>query len=291
MPIVEGIYRIVSIMVGIIILNYNNSAQTGGCLESLYRCCTGRNFRVCVVDNASREEEKAKLSEICTNGEHIIYSSENGGYARGNNLGCEWFDIVGEVDKILIINDDTRFTMDIITPLEKYLDSHPECGVAFPRVNAPDGTMESDCARKSKSTRDLLLQATRLERFGIRRKEFIPISQVEGKDAVRTGVPPGSCMMIPKAVFKKVGWLDPNTFLYFEEHILSEKLKKLSLECVLLPGISIIHLGAGTTKKQKSSAIYRHWRNSYLYYIRNFTDTPAVLRLYMRLRTGLKTLL
>lgn len=277
-------------MVGIIILNYNNSVQTGECLESLYRCCKGGNYRVCVVDNASREEEKAKLGGICTNGEHIIYSSENEGYARGNNLGCEWFDTVSEVNNILIINDDTRFIMDIITPLEKYLDSHRECGVVFPKVIAPDGTMERDCARNSKSTCDLILQATRLERFGVRRKEFIPVSQIEGKDEVRTGVPPGSCMMIPKAVFKKVGWLDPNTFLYFEEHILSEKLRKLSLECVLLPGISIIHLGACTTRKQKSSAIYRHWRNSYLYYVRDYTDTPAVLRLYLRLRTGLKAL-
>lgn len=38
-------------MVGIIILNYNNSSQTLACLETLYAHCKGGNYKICVVDN------------------------------------------------------------------------------------------------------------------------------------------------------------------------------------------------------------------------------------------------
>lgn len=277
-------------MVGIVILNFNNSAQTLSCLETLYRQCTGGNFRVCVVDNASRNEEVQKLKAGLIRNEHLILSENNGGYARGNDLGCEYFDTIDKITEILILNDDTRFTQDIITPMQEYLSSHPECGVVFPLVVASDGNIDRACARRSKTWKDLILQATCLGKLGIRRNEFLPVEGLREKDEIRTQVPPGSCMMLRKDIFRRIGWLDPGTFLYFEEHILSEKLKRENLECVLLPQIQIIHLGAQTTSQQKGKVIYRHWRQSYLYYLKKYSGMPAALRYFLQFRTWLRTL-
>jgi len=282
-------------MLGIVILNYNNSSQTLACLESLYEYCKNGDWKVCVVDNASNPEEVEKLRKGCK--EHIVVAKENGGYARGNNLGFKWFENDDEVDALLVLNDDTRFTSDIISPLYSYLMSHEECGVVFPLVVAPDRKVDSACWRRQKSTMNLVEQATS---FGkIRRKlgcnrvrsEFLPINRIPDIEAVETGVPPGSCMMLRKDVFKKVGYLDPNTFLYFEEHILSEKLRRERLACVLMPRISIIHLGAQTTKKTASKTVYKHWRHSYLYFMKNYTTVPAVLRYGLQFRTWIKTLI
>lgn len=275
-------------MVGIVILNYNNSAQTLACLDSLYAHCKGENFGICVVDNCSRKEELEKLRSGCR--EHIIVADANKGYAQGNNLGCEWFDKDAEVDKILILNDDTRFTEDIITPLETYLDKHSGCGVVFPLVVAADGSVDKACARRAKSKSDLCIQATFLGKLGFKRSEFIDTETVIDRDIVRTEVPPGSCMMLRKDVFRKIGWLDPHTFLYFEEHILGKKLEAEGLETVLLPKIRITHLGAQTTTQQPPKAIYRHWRNSYIYYLKNYSGLCRPLVLWLEFRTWLKTL-
>lgn len=275
-------------MVGIVILNYNNSDQTLGCLESLYRCCKGGNYKVCVVDNASCAQELEKLKQGCT--EHIVVAGQNRGYACGNNLGCEWFDNDRDIDKILILNDDTRFTEDILTPMAAYLYAHPECGVVFPLVKASDGSMDKACARRQKTSTGLFLQATCLGRLGLNRKEFITQEEIGDSDCMVTQVPPGSCMMLRKGVFKEIGWLDPNTFLYFEEHILSTKLARKGLQCILLPRISIIHLGASTTSRQPSKTVYAHWRNSYLYFVKNYTHIPCAVRRWMQFRTWLKTL-
>lgn len=277
-------------MVGIVILNFNNSAQTLSCLETLYKHCKGANFRVCVVDNASRSEEVQKLKAGLSGNEHLILSEDNGGYARGNDLGCEFFAGESEITEILILNDDTRFTEDIITPLQEYLHTHPECGVVFPLVVAADGSIDNACARRSKSTADLIIQATSLGKFGFKRKEFLPVGDLCSHTEIQTQVPPGSCMMLRKDVFRRIGWLDPNTFLYFEEHILSEKLKREGLSCVLLPQIRITHLGAQTTARQTSGVIYRHWRQSYLYYLKEYSGMPVALRLVLQFRTWLRTL-
>lgn len=285
------------IVTGIIILNFNNSSQTLNCLESLYAHCKGGNFRICVVDNASGAEHLGVLEEglKAFSGQaappHLIVAEHNDGYASGNDIGCRYFEAMDEVDNILILNDDTLFTMDIITPMEEYLASHPECGVVFPMVKAPDGSIDRACARRQKSARDLVLQATSLGRFGIGRKEFLPTEGLENLDELRTEVPPGSCMMLPKDVFQRIGWLDPNTFLYFEEHILAEKLRKEGRTCVLLPQIQITHLGAGTTRKQPSKAIYRHWRNSYIYFLKTYSGMPSPLVRCLQFRTWLKSVI
>lgn len=276
-------------MVGIVILNYNNSAQTIECIESLRRCCPGGNWKVCVVDNASAHDQWEALQAVRDDAlVTVLRADTNGGYACGNDIGCRFFDGDPSVDNILILNDDTLFTQDILTPMEEYLAAYKNCGVVFPLVLAPDGSIDKACMRRQKTICDLVLQATSLGRFGVKRKEFISGDPAVVKDLCK--VPPGSCMMLPKAVFREIGWLDPGTFLYFEEHILLARLSARGYDSAFMPEISIIHKGAQTTKKQPSKAVYRHWRNSYLHFMRNYADVPALLVQLLRLRTWFKTL-
>lgn len=285
-------------MVGIVILNYNNSSQTLACVQTLVKFCPAERWKLCIVDNASRKEEYAKLPDVlklCPDA-HIMRSEENGGYARGNDLGCEYFASDDSVDKILILNDDTRFTMDILAPMEAYLDAHPQCGVVFPVVLSPDGQLDRACFRRQKTPIDLFLQATSFPRlFGLRRSEFLQGDPREAESMLAAKnfllVPPGSCMMLRKDDFHRIGFLDPGTFLYFEEHILLEKLRRDGKVSAIQPELSIMHLGAQTTQKQPSKAIYKHWRNSYLYFMKNYTDISAPLRWLLAFRTYMKTLL
>lgn len=299
-------------------MSYNNAEQTLLCVNSILDHCRRGDFRIVVVDNCSREDQAARLREIV--GElsgrcdiELLRSEVNGGYARGNDIGLEWLcggaaapdsaasaaslnPAASAVDNLLVLNDDTRFTCDILTPMSEYLRSHPECGVVFPLVLAPDGSVDKACSRRAKTTRDLVLQAGRLEKVGRRlgglfqRREFIDPEPLRACREVATQVPPGSCMMLEREFFWSIGFLDPGTFLYFEEHILGKKIEAAGRTCILLPQINIIHLGAQSTNRQPSKTIYRHWRNSYLYYIKAYSDVPWLLRQALRLRTWLTLL-
>ena len=76
------------------------------------------------------------------------------------------------------------------------------------------------------------------------------------RECVPIELPSGSCMMIRKELFEKIGRFDPNTFLYYEENILYRKLLSEGKQNYMLPGISCIHLGGETTNKVEHSASY-----------------------------------
>lgn len=254
-------------VVGIVILNYNNAGYTLDCTESILRFNTAP-VRIVVVDNASTDGSVAALSgwlEQHPDTFTLLEAPSNGGYARGNNIGLEYFDNDGDIDKVMILNNDVLFTEDIIPVLSDFIDAHPEAGLVSPLLRCRDGhTPDSTCARRDCSIREIvwtyLLYFTDiagiLSRFSNRRKMLLTNPELLDKEYVGIELPSGSCMMIRKDLFREIGWFDPNTFLYYEENILYRKLLAKGKQNYMLPGISCIHLGGVTTNKVNHSAQY-----------------------------------
>lgn len=276
-------------MVGIVILNYNNVPDTLACIGSVRQFCRPGSYRICVVDNASSREVSEAVGKALTAPDIQIINPENAGYARGNNAALRYFDAVPEVDHILILNNDVLLTEDIVSPMEGYLRSHPSCALVTPLVKAPDGSIDHSCARRKKTPRDLFFHSTVLHRFRHGAGEFMlkDNPSLLSLEEVGIEVPSGSCFMMAKKVFSEVGFFDPATFLYFEEDILAERLRRKGYGAVLLPSVSVIHKGAATTSSRPSAFIYGCYRRSMLYYLDNYTDASGILRAFLRFRTAL----
>ena len=254
-------------MVGIVILNYNNAGYTTDCLESIREHNTAP-VRIVVVDNASTDDSVEVLKAWQKGNPGVfdlIVSPENGGYARGNNLGLELLDKDEEVTEVMVLNNDVLFTEDIIPTLSKFINDHPEAGLVSPLLRCRDGkTPDSTCARKDCTIREIvwtyLLYFTNicgiLSRFSDRRKMLLTNPELLEQPQVEIELPSGSCMMVRKSLFKEIGWFDPNTFLYYEENILYHKMLAAGKTNYMLPGISCIHLGGVTTNKVSHTASY-----------------------------------
>ncbi len=72
--------------ISFITICYNGFKDTCELIESLHKKLKSVSYEIIVVDNASREDEAAKIHElyptvIC------IRSNENGGFSSGNNMG------------------------------------------------------------------------------------------------------------------------------------------------------------------------------------------------------------
>jgi len=67
----------------------------------------------------------------------------------------------------------------------------------------------------------------------------------------------GSCMLFPAEVLQKIEGFDINTFLYYEEAIIAEKLNKLNLKTFVIPSCTVEHEHAGSTKRIKSTIILK----------------------------------
>ena len=84
-------------------------------------------------------------------------------------------------------------------------------------------------------------------------------------------LPSGSCMLFEKEFFRKIGYFDPHTFLYFEEDIIWSKLQKTGKMVIMLPHLSCIHIGASSISKQPSKVMERHYFFSMLYYLKEYS--------------------
>ena len=74
--------------VSIIIINFNSSEYTSGCVDSIFQYTTGLEFEIIVVDNNSEPDDVDALEGLL-HGRNVllIKSKSNLGFGGGNLLG------------------------------------------------------------------------------------------------------------------------------------------------------------------------------------------------------------
>ncbi|MDI4567916.1 MAG: glycosyltransferase family 2 protein, partial [Mycoplasma sp.] len=87
--------------VSIIIVNYNTKELTVNCINSIYKHTKNVDFEVIVVDNASSDGSKECFGAFP--GIIYIYSHENLGFGKANNLGVQ----VSRGKYLFFLNSDT----------------------------------------------------------------------------------------------------------------------------------------------------------------------------------------
>src|SRR5690554_7896405 len=95
--------------VSIIIINYNTLSLTRQCILSILEQTEDCSYEIILVDNASQEVGIDQLL-ILSNKIKLIKSSQNLGFAGGNNLGI--YHASGEF--ILLLNSDTELRNNAI---------------------------------------------------------------------------------------------------------------------------------------------------------------------------------
>ena len=86
--------------VSIIIVTYNTRQMTAECIDSVCQKTFGIDYEIILVDNASSDDSKAFFEKD----ERVkyIYSQENLGFGRANNLGAG----VAQGKYLFLLNSD-----------------------------------------------------------------------------------------------------------------------------------------------------------------------------------------
>lgn len=288
-------------MTAILILNYNNYEDTINCIKSIEKYNTAK-IKYFIVDNGSSrngvveeldsffndsfrdcyskfEYENSQKSSFAR--VNFIVSKTNDGYAAGNNKGLEYIYEDNEINNVLIINNDVLFVEDILPTLIQYLNKLPNSGIVSPLLYKKDLVgIDYNCARLNQSNWDIIrtyiflyrdiggiLTKARLKQQILKRNpEYL------NKDYFEIELPSGSCMLINKKTMNNISGFDPNTFLYYEENILFNKLSKIGKSNYIIPSLKCIHLGASSTSKSLSSFILKTGLNSMRYYLQNYCE-------------------
>lgn len=205
----------------IIILNYNSADVLSCCLSSVFRV-NFPNFEVIVVDNNSQDgslETARSQFPRC----HCIKNSVNLGYSAGNNVGIK-FTLDHGADWVLLLNSDTEVTPDFLSRLMETAHKFPRAGILSPLVYDANGKIWFAGGkinwRKMKTGH-----------------YFFP----KNKTAYKSEIISGCAMMIKKEVFQKIGLLDEDFFLYWEDADFSLRARRAGYELLIVPASRIKH--------------------------------------------------
>lgn len=199
----------------VVIVTYFSEAHVDGVLGELP---LDRLSQVVVVDNASTDGTRQAVASWGARGVRLVERESNDGFGAGCNEGVRAVDS----ELVLFLNPDARVGALDLERLVSYLDTHPDCAVAAPRL-WQDGipiTSASEVATVRTELRFTLPQ--RIGRL-FPERQHPPDRAVSGP----VGMVEGACMLVRRQLFETVGGFDEAYFLFFEELDLAQRVRRV----------------------------------------------------------------
>jgi len=239
-------------LVEIIILNWNGKDDTLECLRSLSKI-NYKNKIITVVDNASTDGSLGAIKVEFPN-LNIIENDSNLRYAGGNNVAIS-NGLKGEASLFLILNNDTILNENFLDFLVKTVESDQYFGITVPKIY-----YHEDMGKIWYAGGFVNFITGNIYHRGIRKTD------TEGFD--RSGevdYATGCCMLIKRAVFEKIGFLDEGYYIYGEDVDFSFRARKAGYKVVFEPQSFIWHkvssaTGGGLTTYKIQNRIRSNFR-------------------------------
>ncbi len=279
----------------ITIVNYNQKYFPKLCVEALQKSKTNFEFEIIVCDNDSSDESLEYLKKAHKEGLiKLVQPGRNLGYGSGHNFAARY--VKGKY--ILILNTDITVEHDTLQKLVNYLDAHSarhggrlpqstsrlgltlasekhhDVGMVGPKLMYHNGMVQQSCRRHFKFF-DLFIKRSFLKKiqpFKARYQKYImedfKHDKTEAVDLIT-----GAFMVMPKAVFDKVGGFDERYFMFMEDFDLCRKVQEAGLKVIYYPEATAVHyhkrLSEGAFFKllfnkiswwHLASAVKYHWK-------------------------------
>lgn len=252
-------------MVSIIIVNYNTLELTKNCIRSIIQHTQEIPYEIILVDNASTDGSKEYFEK--RNGIHYIYSNENLGFGRANNLGAE--KAKGEL--LFLLNSDTILIENSIKKMCDFFyenENKLNIGVLGCKLIDEKHQITHSGGYFPTPFSEYLLMFSSYFKF--KSKEFI-IDETKEYQMIEKVT--GADMLLRKTVFDLVLGFSPLFFMYFEETDMQKRISKLKYKNYIYNNTSIIHLeGASFNKVIANSKRFIVQRSKNLYFRRNFSS-------------------
>lgn len=243
-----------SVMIDIIIPNWNGEKYLPTCLESL-RAQTTTNFTIYVVDNGSEDGSvqllKSDYPEVV-----LIEHPHNTGFSRAVNSGIH----ASSNPWIFLLNNDVEVAPDCIEHLSSFISSELNYQIVALKM------MDFNKREFIDGAGDAVLRGGVGYRIGTMEKdknEYAVKKQVFGACA--------GAALYKREVFQRIGFFDDDFFAYLEDVDLNFRAVRAGFKACFLPDAVIYHIGSASTgSKFNATTIRLSTRNNLLVMIKNY---------------------
>ncbi|KQT17874.1 hypothetical protein ASG31_03810 [Chryseobacterium sp. Leaf404] len=287
-----------------VVLHYLSFEDTSECVNSILTNVEYSNYSIVIVDNASPNDSKFRLSQLYNGNIKVtlLESNDNVGFAKGNNVGFQYAKNKLGADYIILINNDTLIEQKDF--LSNLINIHERTHF---NILGPDIVSTKDFLHQNPQRLDgfsyaelksfiLKLQILRVFNFLRVENLYVKIKSLllskEGTNGY-AGVDDwrlerfnvqlhGACLIFDPIYVKKYKGLYSETFMYCEEDILTFVAEIEKLKIVYSPHAQILHKEASATEKtygtnrKKKAFIYRNVLRSFKLLVKLRDDNSLV---------------
>ena len=248
----------------IIIVNWKVKDLLKKCLQSIFEQTKNISFEVFVVDNASSDGSVEMVREKFPQVD-LIASSENLGFAKGNNLAIK----KSRGRYILLLNPDTEILDNALEKMVRFMDAHLDCGISGCNLLNPDLSLQPSVRAFPNlasqafillKIHHLLPHTKTIYKYLVQNFDYEKTQEVEQVM--------GAFMMIRREVVDKIGLLDENFWIWFEEVDFCKRAKSAGWEILYTPEAKIIHHFGQSFKQAMGVKKQKDFNRSLSYYFK-----------------------
>ncbi len=234
---------------------------------------SGPRVEVLVVDSASSDGSADLLRERYP-WVHLFAERENVGFVRGNNLALA----AAGGRYLMLLNPDTVVHGDALGVLVRYLDAHPEIGIAGPRVLNADGTTQST-RRRFPTRLTAFFESTWLQGWAPRRVlDRFYVADQPDDGIFEVDWVQGCALLARREVYTQIGGLDPRYVMFSEELDWCKRARLAGWRVAYVGSAQITHYG-GKSTEQVQARKHIHFQHSKLRYHRTYHGSLFALAL------------
>ncbi len=243
--------------IAVFILDINRAAETARAVRSVLASAPDDVF-VMLHENGSDVEHVRTMKRMFADEPRVTvsWSATNLGYAGGHNYLLQQLALrPSPCAQLLLLNNDAEVLPGAIAALRSALDSHPQSGIAGPRILRME--QQDIVAADGAITYPWLMQ----QRF---RHAGRNIRQCPVTAPVRVPFVSGACLLLGLDLFRRLGGFDEQFFAYFEDWDLCRRAQSLGFDSLHVPAAAVLHAGSLTVGRDSALFHFLMTRNRVL---------------------------
>lgn len=186
----------------------------------------------------------------------IVRNGVNLGFGAGCNRAAE----LARGDALLLLNPDCLLEADALARLRAHLAADAGIGLLGACIVDAHGRIEPASRRRDPTLRRAVMSLSGLARLAPHYPQFAGIAlprradapAVEDVDAVS-----GALMLLPRALFERLGGFDEGYFLHCEDLDLCRRVRDAGLRVACANDVRVVH-GKGSSSRRRPFFVARH---------------------------------